>query len=94
MLTDEQKRFIEVSKKIENIKNELKELGTEVEELLKKIGVGKSFQDPEDGTVFEIIIPEGTFVSFKTVDYERTKRAGEARGTLSMARAKELGFSL
>jgi hypothetical protein len=93
MLTDEQKKFIEVSKKMENIKNELKELGTEVEELLKRIGVGKSFQDPEDGTVFEIIIPKGTFVSFKTVDYERTKRAGEARGTLSMARAKELGFS-
>jgi len=94
MLTDEQKKFIEVSKKIENIKNELKELGTEIDELLKNIGVGKSFQDPEDGTVFEIIIPKGTFVSFKTVDYERTKRAGEARGTLSMARARELGFSL
>lgn len=94
MLTDEQKKFIEVSKKIENIKNELKELGTEVDELLKNIGVGKSFQDPEDGTVFEVIVPNGTFVSFKMIDYERTKRAGEARGTLSMARARELGFSL
>lgn len=92
MLTDEQKRFIEVSKKIESLKNELKELGSEVEELLTTIGIGKAFQDPEDGTVFEVVVPNGTFVSFKTVDYERTKRAGEARGTLSMARAKELGF--
>lgn len=92
MLTDEQKKLIEVSKKVEGLKNELKELGTEVEGLLTTIGVGKAFQDPEDGTVFEIVAPKGTFVSFKTVDYERTKRAGEARGTLSMARAKELGF--
>jgi hypothetical protein len=92
MLTDEQKRFIELSKKVEGLKNELKELGTEMEGLLTTIGVGKAFQDTEDGTVFEIVAPKGTFVSFKTVDYERTKRTGETRGTLSMARAKELGF--
>lgn len=92
MLTDEQKKFIELSKKIENVKNELKELNSEVETLLTTIGVGKAFQDPEDGTVFEVVIPKGTFVNFKSVDYERTKRSGETRGTLSMARAKELGF--
>lgn len=92
MLTNEQKKFIELSKKAEGLKNELKELGTEIDSLLTIIGVGKAFQDPEDGTVFEVIVPKGTFVSFKTIDYERTKRAGEARGSLSMARAKELGF--
>lgn len=92
MLTDEQKKFIELSKKVENLKNELKDLNSAMEDLLTTIGVGKAFQDPEDGTVFEIVTPKGTFVSFKTVDYERTKRAGEARGSLSMARAKELGF--
>ena len=92
MLTDEQKKFIEVSKKVENLKNELKEAGAEIENLLTTIGVGKAFQDPEDGTVFEVVVPKGTFVNFKPVDYERTKRAGETRGTLSMARAKELGF--
>lgn len=92
MLTDEQKKFIDVSKKVESLKNELKDLNVEVENLLTIIGVGKAFQDPEDGTVFEVVTPKGTFVSFKTVDYERTKRVGETRGTLSMARAKELGF--
>lgn len=92
MLTNEQEKFIEVSKKVESLKNELKDLNAEVENLLTIIGVGKAFQDPEDGTVFEVVTPKGTFVSFKTVDYERTKRVGETRGTLSMARAKELGF--
>jgi hypothetical protein len=93
MLTNEQKNFIEVSKKVESLKNELKELNSVMEDCLEMIGVGKAFQDPEDGTVFEIVIPKGTFVNFKTIDYERTKRAGEARGTLSMTRAKELGFN-
>ena len=94
MLTDEQKKFVELSKKMENLKNELKEVGTEIEGLLTEIGVGKSFQDPEDGVVFEITVPTGTFVNFRKIDYERTKRTGEARGSLSMARAKELGFQV
>lgn len=92
MLTDEQKKFIEMSKKIENLKNELKELNTEMDMVLSTIGVGKAFQDPEDGTVFEIIAPKGTFVNFKAIDYERTKRQGETRGSLSVTRAKDLGF--
>jgi hypothetical protein len=93
MLTDEQKKFVELSKKMENLKNELKELSSEVEAVLISIGVGKTFQDPEDGVVFEVTIPTGTYVNFKKIDYERTKRVGESRGTLSMARAKELGFN-
>ena len=94
MLTDEQKSFIELSKKAESLKNELKELGPKLEELLNQIGVGSSFQDPTDNTVFEIVVPRGTFVSFKTVDYDRTKREGESKGSLSVKRAKELGFNL
>lgn len=94
MLTDEQKKFVELSKKLESLKNDVKELNSEIENLLTTIGVGKSFQDPEDGVVFEVVVPTGTFVNFKKVDYERTKRTGEARGSLSMTRAKELGFQI
>lgn len=94
MLTDEQKTFIELSKRVEGLKNELKEIAPQLEELLAKIGVGSSFQDPQDNTVFEIVVPRGTFVGFKTIDYERTKREGEVKGSLSVKRAKELGFEL
>lgn len=94
MLTDSQKKIIDLSKKIEGMKNEMKNLNTEIERLLSEVGVGRSFQDPEDGVVFEIVSPKGTFVNFKTIDYERTKRAGETRGSLSVARAKELGFTV
>ena len=94
MLTDEQQKFLELSKRSESLRSELKELGSELEGLLKTIGIGSSFQDPTDNTVFEVVVPNGTFVSFKSVDYDRTKREGEKRGSLSMTRAKELGFAL
>lgn len=94
MLSDEQKKFIELSKKLEGLKAELKEVNIQIDELLSGFGVGAAFQDPEDSTVFEVVAPKGTFVNFKTIDYERTKRQGEARGSLSLVRAKELGFSV
>lgn len=93
-LSEEQKQVVKLSKQVESIKNELKELNSKLEESLAAVGVGKSFQDPEDGTVFEIVIPKGTFISFKTIDYERTRREGERNGSLSLTRAKELGFKV
>lgn len=93
-LTDEQKRVVDLSKQVELIKTQLKEASAQLEESLLAVGVGKSFQDPEDGTVFEIVVPKGTFISFKTVDYERTRREGERNGSLSLTRAKELGFKV
>jgi hypothetical protein len=94
MLTDDQKAFIEISKKTESLKQQLKASQEELDVLLNKIGIGNAFQDPSDKTVFEIVKPKGTFISFKDIDYNRTKREGEAKGDLSMARAKELGFSI
>jgi hypothetical protein len=94
MANEVQKKFIELSRKVEALKNELKEANSQIEGILVEIGVGSSFQDPTDGTVFEVVIPKGTFVSFKTIDYERTKREGETKGSLSLTRAKELGFKV
>ena len=94
MLTDQQKRVIELTKQREELKEQLKTSGEELTTLLTELGVGTSFQDPEDNVVFEVVVPNGTFVSFKPIDYNRTKREGERAGSLSMKRAKELGFEL
>lgn len=94
MLTDEQKEAIEISKQIEQKVEELKQLNSKLDEILTNIGIGSSFQDPTDNTVFEIVIPKGQFTSFRHVGYERTKREGERAGSLSVKRAKELGFDL
>ena len=92
-LTEDEKNLVELSKKVETLKEQLKISQEELDILLNKIGVGYAFQDPSDKTVFEIVKPKGVFVNFKTIDYNRTKRKDEAKGDLSVARAKELGFS-
>lgn len=94
MLTDQQKQFIELSKKLELLKEQRKEIGSQLEELANEIGVGSSFQDPTDKTVFEIVIPDGKYMYFDKIDYNRTRREGERSGSLSLKRAKELGFEL
>lgn len=94
MLTDQQKKFIEVTKQLELLKEKRKEIGSQLEELANSLGIGASFQDPEDKTVFEIVVPEGKYMYFDKVDYVRTRREGERSGSLSLKRAKELGFEL
>jgi len=93
-MTEAQAKFIELSKQYESLKESMKAHKQELVELMAEIGVGSHFQDPEDGTVFQIVKPSGTFISFDEVAYERTKRNGEAKGTLSMKKADELGYKL
>lgn len=94
MLTDQQQKFIEVSKQLELLKEQRKEIGSQLEELANQIGIGSSFQDPEDKTVFEIVVPDGKYMYFDKIDYVRTRREGERSGSLSLKRAKELGYEL
>lgn len=94
MLTDAQKKFIDLSKKIEKLNEEYKSLNSELSTVMGELGVGTHFQDPEDKTVFKIIVPKGRFVDYKPLAYERTKRQGEFKGTLSAKKAKELGYTL
>lgn len=94
MLTDQQQKFVELTKQLEAIKKQRKEIGTQLEELANQIGVGSSFQDPEDKTVFEIIVPDGKYIYFDKIDYARTRREGERSGSLGLKRAKELGYKL
>lgn len=70
----------------ENLKNA-------TEALAKEIGIGGMFQD-EEGTVYQLVEPEGKFVTYEKISYVRTKRFGEARGTLSVKDAESNGFTV
>ena len=93
-MTDQQQKFLELSKQAEGLRNQLKKIQPEINELLLEMGEGANFQDPTDKTVFQVIVPNGTFVEYKKIAYERTKREGEFKGTLSVKKAKELGYDL
>jgi hypothetical protein len=87
-------KFINLSKKYEALKDEIKAVKVELVETMAALGVGDHFQDPSDGTVFQIVKPSGTFISYEPIGYERTKRAGEVKGTMSIKAANELGYTV
>jgi hypothetical protein len=90
-MTDVQKKFVELEKRKAEVKKYFEELEQATLELAKEIGVGGMFQDPE-GTVYKVVIPEGTFVKFAKIGYQRTRRPGEVKGDLSLTEARERGF--
>ena len=47
------------------------------------------FQDPETNIVYRIVPQTGTFVEFKPLIYQRTRKEGEAKGTISQKDAEE-----
>lgn len=82
-------KLVELSFKRDELKKQYEELNTQLEEVLNYLGVGSFFQD-KDGTVYKIVVPKGSFVSFKHIDYVRTRRGDEKLGTLSMKEAEAL----
>lgn len=86
-------RFIELDKKKAEVKKFFDEYKEAVEEVVKEIGLGGHFQDPE-GTVYVTAIPEGKFVSFDKFTIKRTRREGERAGDLSLKAARELGYEV
>jgi len=93
-LTPAIQRFIELERKKTDIKRYFEELNEALEAVVAEAGVGTYFQDPSDGTVFKLLVPEGKFVHFERFGYHRTKRGDEKRGDLSMKEAQEAGFTL
>lgn len=93
-MTDAQAKFLELSKRYERLLEEMKAIKPTMQELMMEMGEGSSFQDPSDGTVFLVVKPTGTFISFDPIAYERTKRIGETKGSLSVKRAEELGYNV
>lgn len=62
---------------IEDLKSQLKRKQGQLEELLLKLGVNSYHQDPITGVVYKVYKPEGTFISFKSIDVKRTALRGE-----------------
>lgn len=92
-MTEAQKRFVELEKQKEQVKQYFENLKNAVEAVQKEVGVNGYFQDAE-GTVYKIVIPEGKFVTFEHISYVRTRRLHEKRGDLSIKEAEEAGFNV
>lgn len=93
-MTPAMQKFLELEKQKETVKQFFDELQAALEAVSAEVGVGGMFQDPSDGTVFKIEVPEGRFVKFEKLGYVRTKREGEARGSLSVKEAEAAGFKV
>ena len=94
MVTIVQQKLISLDSKKEEIKRYFEELQEALTEASKEIGVEGFFQDPISGTVFQIVKPDGRFVHYEPLNYLRTKKEGEVRGSLSVKKAEEAGFSI
>ncbi len=93
-MTDSQKRFFELTEHYEHLKDEMKKVRQELDLTMDILGVGTYHQDPVTGCVYKIVIPDGTYVEFRQIGYDRTAKANESRGTLSKKEAEENGFVL
>lgn len=91
MLTDKQRRFVELERRKDEIKKYFEDLQTSLSELIREQGLNTYFQD-DQGVVYKLVECEGRFVKFDKFGYNRTKRADERAGSLSMKEAKEHGF--
>lgn len=93
MLSDLHLKLIELDRKKEEVKAFFETYKNTIEGLVKEHGVNHSFQD-DHGIVYQLVELDGKWVNFERFGLERTKRPGEARGSLSVKKAKELGYSV
>lgn len=61
--------------------------------VVAECGVGAHWQGP-DGVVYEVTERKGQWVEFFPFEIARTRREGEAKGSLSLTRARELGYEV
>ena len=85
--------LVTLSLQKEKLKKEMEENNAKLEEVLKGLGLGYMFQ-AQDGTVFRVAKPTGTYISFREIDYDRTRREGEKSGSLSLTDARNAGFEV
>lgn len=93
-MNEKQVKFLELAKFLEDLDTKRKETEAQLEVLMKELGEGSIFQDPETKVVYMVTKPRGTFVPYKDVDYVRTALEGERAGTLSKKAAAEKGFDV
>ena len=87
-------KFLELAKKYEELKDELKQVRIDLESTMMAMGVDTRLQDPIDGVVYQIVESNGQWVSYSKIDYIRTRKGNEKAGTLSLKKAEEWGFKL
>jgi len=92
METDQQK-FLRLAGKYESLIEQLKTVKEEMNTAMVALGVNSFVQDA-DGTVYQVVVPQGRFVHFDTISYIRTRKEGEDRGDLSLKKAEEAGFNV
>lgn len=93
MLSQNHLKLIELDRRKEEVKKFFEEYKSAVELLIAEHGTNHAFQD-DQGIVYQLVEMEGKWVNFERYGLERTKRPGEARGSLSLKKAKELGFNV
>ena len=93
MLTPAQVRLVLLDRRKEEIKQFFEEYKSAVEALVAEHGLNHAFQD-DQGIVYQLVELDGKWVNFERYGVERTKRPGEVRGSLSVKKAKELGFNI
>ena len=95
-LSENMQRFVDLERKKEEVKKYFDELQTAISAVEAEIGINGMFQD-EQGTVYKIVVPEGRYVAFDKLSYERTRRKKadgtmEKAGSLSLKEAQSKGF--
>lgn len=93
MLSPAIQRLISLDKKKAEVKKFFEELDEATAAVQAEIGMNGHFQDT-DGTVFQIVKPEGTFIQFKDFSYTRTRREDEKKSSLSLTKARDLGYEV
>ena len=86
-------RLVELTEKKEALKEQMKTVSEELEAVMMSLGMGHAFQ-AENGLVYKIVEPMGAFTYFKKIDYVRTKKENEVKGSLAKTEAKALGFNV
>lgn len=91
-LTEAQRRFVELDRRKVEYKQFLEDLKSATEALVAESGVGTFFQD-EQGIVYQTAEATRRFVYYERYTVNRTRREGEAKGSLSAKTAREAGFT-
>jgi hypothetical protein len=91
---EKQAKFLELAKYYEQLKEKIDEVRTEMDGVMRDLGIGTTFQDPDTLTVYRVVKPQGRFVYYHELDYVRTAQEGERAGSLSKKEAEGLGFVL
>lgn len=92
ILTALQLKYVGMDKHYEaEIKPFLEDYRQAKADLIAELGVGVFFAD-HSGTVYKTDESNGRFVYNEPFQIKRTRREGEAKGTLSLKEAREAGF--